>query len=103
MASGDAATKRAAFTDEVILPDELVETARAHPGGQRLALRRWLEERFGAGADGTSRWHGARDGSADAAGQAKLDPVRTVTSHRPKRVRMSAPPMITMRRMSRAT
>ena len=37
-----------------VLADELVQAARPHPGGQRLALGRWLEERLGSGADGTA-------------------------------------------------
>ena len=39
------------LADEVFLADELVEVARAHPGGQRLPLGRWLEEGLGSGAD----------------------------------------------------
>ena len=40
----------AALADEVLLADELVEAPRAHPGGQRLALGRGLEQRLRAGA-----------------------------------------------------
>ena len=50
MAAGDAAAERAALADEVVLADELVEVARAHPGGERLPLGRWLEEGLGSGA-----------------------------------------------------
>ena len=60
----DAASERTALADEVLLADELVEIPRAHPGGERLALGRRLEERLGSGA----RWVAARmawpDGSA---------------------------------------
>ena len=58
MAAGHAAAERSALADEMLLADELREGARAHPGRQRLALGRWLEERFGSGADGPSGgWH----------------------------------------------
>ena len=46
------AAERAAFADEVPLADELVERARSHPRGERLALGRWLEEGLGSGAAG---------------------------------------------------
>ena len=48
MSAGDAAPERATLTDEVCLADELGQVARAHPGGQRLPLRRRLEEGFGS-------------------------------------------------------
>ena len=35
-------------------PTNSSSVARAHPGGERLALGRWLEERLGAGAAGSS-------------------------------------------------
>ena len=54
MAAGDAPPQRPAFADEVVLADELIEAPRTHPGGQRLALGRWLEERLVTGADGTA-------------------------------------------------
>ena len=53
MPAGDAASERAALTDEVRLADELIEASRAHPGGQRLSLRRWMEEGLGSSADRT--------------------------------------------------
>ena len=62
VAAGDAAAQRSALADEVRLPDELLEVARAHPRGQRLALGRWLEERLGLArrsgrrAAGMPRW-----------------------------------------------
>ena len=37
VAAGDAPAERAALADEVLLPDELVEGPRPHPGGERLA------------------------------------------------------------------
>ena len=51
------------LADEVLLADELLERARSHPRGERLALGRWLEQGFGAGAadgaDGCGAWgHG---------------------------------------------
>ena len=53
------APERAALADEVLLADELVEVARAHPRGERLALGRWLEEGFGSGAGRSpGGWHG---------------------------------------------
>jgi hypothetical protein len=61
MAAGETAPQRPALTDEVVLADELVEAARSHPRGQRLALGRWLEQRLGTGAacPGTSGRHAA--------------------------------------------
>jgi hypothetical protein len=58
VAAGDAAAQGPALADEVLLPDELLEAARAHPRRERLALGRWLEERLGSGAGGSPRWHG---------------------------------------------
>src|SRR4051794_17543729 len=37
MATGDAATERTAVTDKMLLPDELGERSRPHPGGERLS------------------------------------------------------------------
>ena len=51
MAARNAPTKWTLLSDEMLLADELVEVARAHPGREWLALRRWLEERFGSSAD----------------------------------------------------
>ena len=50
MAAGHAAAEWTSLADEVVLPDELGQVARAHPGGQRLPLGRGLEEGFGSGA-----------------------------------------------------
>jgi hypothetical protein len=55
MAPLDAPPERPSLADEVLLAHELLEIPRAHPGGERLPLRRWLEE-------------GLRPGSADASG-----------------------------------
>ena len=63
MAAGDAATERAALPDEVVLADELIQAAGPHPGGQRLALGRRLEERFGSGAAGRRAGVGTGDGT----------------------------------------
>lgn len=52
MAPLDPAPERPALADEVLLPDELLEAARPHPGGERLPLGRWSEERLGPGAGG---------------------------------------------------
>src|SRR5918995_2665550 len=54
VAAGDAPAQRSALADEVLLADELLEVARAHPGGQRLAFGRWLEERLRTGAHGAA-------------------------------------------------
>ena len=62
MAAGDRPSEGPAFADEMLLADELVEAAWTHPGGQRLALGRGLEERLGAGTGESARWH-ATDGS----------------------------------------
>ena len=58
MAAGDAPAQRAALADEVLLPDELLEVPWAHPGRERLALGRWLEERLGSGARYSPGGHG---------------------------------------------
>ncbi len=50
MAAGDAPAERAALSNEMVLPDELIEVAWPHPGRERLTLGRRLEERFGSGA-----------------------------------------------------
>ena len=64
MPAGDAPPERAALADEVLLADELVERPRTHPGRERLAFGRRLEQGLGSGADRTPRgWH-VRDGSA---------------------------------------
>ena len=55
MTAGDAPAQGSALADEVILAHELGEAARAHAGGQRLALGRWLEERLGTSSDRTAR------------------------------------------------
>jgi len=58
MPAGDAPPERPAFTDEVLLPDELVQVAWSHPGRQRLPLGGRLEERFGSGTEASpGGWH----------------------------------------------
>ena len=58
MPAGDAPPERPALTDEVLLPDELVQVAWAHPGRQRLSLGGRLEERFGSGTKASpGGWH----------------------------------------------
>ena len=64
VAAGDAPAERAAFADEVRLPDELVEVPRTHARGERLALGRWLEEGFGSGAGRFAARMACADGSA---------------------------------------
>ena len=64
MAAGDAPAERAALADEVLLADELVEVARAHPRGERLPLGRRLEEGLGSGTVGSAGRLAWRDGSA---------------------------------------
>ncbi len=59
VAAGDAPPQRSALADEVFLPDELLEVPRAHPGRERLALGRGLEERLGSGAGNATCWHAA--------------------------------------------
>jgi hypothetical protein len=53
MPAGDAPAERTAFTDEMLLPDELVEIARTHPRREGLSLGRRLEERLWAGTEGS--------------------------------------------------
>ena len=111
VAAGDAPAKRPALADQVLLSDELVEVARAHPGGQRLALGRRLEQRLGPRADGASRaWHGpmvARRNARAGWDQAvRTDRVPVDLGHdpqEPSRNAISDPPMITIRRTSRLT
>ena len=62
MAARDAPAQRSALADEVLLADELVERSRAHPGRERLAVGRRLEERLGFGAGQSGR--GAPGGHA---------------------------------------
>jgi hypothetical protein len=50
VAPGDAPAQRPALADEVLLPDELLETPWAHAGSQRLPLGRWPEQGLGSGA-----------------------------------------------------
>jgi hypothetical protein len=44
VAALETAPEWAALADEVLLADELPEIGRAHPGGQRLAAGRRLEQ-----------------------------------------------------------
>ena len=77
MPARDAPAERPALADEVALADELVEVPGTHPGGQRLPLRRWLEEGLGLGADrSTGGWH-VRDGSAANVGHQPVPRVVT--------------------------
>lgn len=48
MPAGDAPAKRSALTDEMLLADEFVEVAWAHPRCEGLPLGGRLEECFGA-------------------------------------------------------
>ena len=105
MATGDAPAQGPTLTDEVALPDELVEVPRPHPGGQRLALGRGLEERLGLGALERSTGHAPMVARAVArsADQKGATPAASVTTHRPMRKASSEPPISTIRRRSRAT
>ena len=111
VAAGDAAPERAALADEVLLADELVEVARAHPGGERLALGRRLEEGLGSGAGrvaGRMAWPAmvARPGGAARRPSAQIgpSPMTWATTHRSEQEqRSSAPPTSAIRRTSRAT
>jgi hypothetical protein len=53
VSASDAPPEWTAFTDEVLLPDELVEISRTHPCRQGLPLGWRLEERFGSGTEGS--------------------------------------------------
>ena len=105
MAAGDAAAQRPALADEVLLPDELLEVARAHPGGQRLALGRWLEEGFGRGAAGLRRGVGMRRWYARPgvrAARLEREEVHPVDEDlEDGRIAISKPPTMVIRRMSR--
>ena len=76
MAALDAAAERAPLADEVLLADELVERARPHPGGERLALGRGLEQGFGPGAGDAPGGHGPMVGPRRSA--ADLDDLGDV-------------------------
>ena len=100
MAARDASAERAALADEVLLADELVEDSRAHPGGQRLPLGRWLEERFGSGARGRRAGGMAAMVARRRAGS-RLEPspipVTWMTAQAPIRSAISEPPMRAIR------
>ena len=66
MAPLDRAAERPTLPDEVVLADVLGQAARTHPGGERLALGRWLEQR-----DLVGRWLAARHRAS--LGQATLE------------------------------
>ena len=109
VAPADAPPERSAIADEMLLADELVQAARAHPGGQRLPLRRRLEEGFGSGAGQPARgWHdamvapGLPGRRSDHARQSVMC-VTWTTTHRASRTATSVPPTIATRRTSRAT
>ena len=55
MAAGDAAPEGAAFADEMLLADELVEASRSHARCEWLLLRRRLEQRLRASAGQSGR------------------------------------------------
>lgn len=59
MAPRNGPPERALLADEVLLPDELVERPRPHPGRERLALGRGLEQGLRSSAGYPSGWHGA--------------------------------------------
>ena len=85
MATGDAATEGSAFSDEMGLPDEFLEVARTHAGGEGLPLRRWMEERLGLGAGRATGGGHARMVARRApgpAGQMAAVPVRCVRMKR---------------------
>ena len=105
MAASDAPPQRTALADEVGLPDELLEVARAHARGERLALRRGLEEGLGSGALGSAGGgHGPMVAPAAAsADQNLVNPVISATAYRPNRKATSEPPTSAMRRTSRTT
>src|SRR5206468_9426160 len=69
MAAGDAPAERTTLADEVVLADELGEGPRPHPGCERLALRRRLEQGLRPGATGAgdrrSTGRHAADGTAE--------------------------------------
>ena len=58
MAARHAAPQRAALTDKVLLPDELLEVAWAHAGREGLPLGRRLEQGLGPRTlDPAGGWH----------------------------------------------
>ena len=58
MAAGDGAAQRSALAEQVLLADDLVECPRAHPGRERLAVGRRLEDGVGSSAAGAPDGHG---------------------------------------------
>ena len=69
----DGAAQGPAVADEVRLAHELLERARAHPGGEGLPLGRWLEQGLGLGTSG-ARSGGRHDG--ESIGPAFGEPFR---------------------------
>ena len=111
--AGDGPAERAALADELLLADELVQVARAHPRGEGLALRRRPEQGFGTGTgDGAPRGHG-RDGSAGPATAGRVPAGRdqpigmifslSMTIQRPNRTVNRSAMTRTMSFTSRAT
>src|SRR5437868_227126 len=73
MAAGNGTAKGSTLADEVLLPDELVQRARPHPGRERLAPGWRLEQGLRSCAGHASGWHAASLGrpiSASATGTA---------------------------------
>ena len=78
--------ERPPLADEVLLPDELVEGPRAHPGRERLAARRRLEQGFGAGSLDASAGHALMlRGSGRAAPFARRSAAAQSAGNRPSR------------------
>ena len=118
VAAGDAPAQGPALADEVVLADELVEAARPHPRGERLTLGRWLEEGLGTGTDRApgsghvpmvARWAcgtGLRRPAAEAALDQRAKgpmPVAWITTHSTISRATIDPPIMAIRRTSRAT
>src|SRR5438034_2038766 len=106
MAAGDAPAEGAALADEVVLADELGEGPRPHPGRERLALRRRLEQGLRPGATGAgdrrSTGRHAADGTAESTYRVnRWRPFTRIS--RTARIPSRKPPTRMIRRTSRWT
>ena len=104
VAAADGPAEWAALADEVRLAHELLEGARAQPGGQRLPLGRGLEQGFGAsaghGAPGRHAAHGRAGRRQPPIG---MIPVTSIRIQRTSRIASRRLAILTMSLMSRAT
>ena len=106
MTTRNGPAQRAALSDEVSLADELLERSRAHPGGQRLALRRRSEEGFWTGSSeartGPTGGHD-RQSTRRRVGSGQAAAPMVVITQISARIPKTSPAVRPIRRTSRAT